>query len=85
MAAFGKPLMIAEFGSLAVGGDREQWYRDALDALPSRYPALRALLFFEVPSGRTVTYQAVDWTIQSDPEVRRTITQSIERWTANRE
>jgi hypothetical protein len=69
LAAFGRPLMIAEFGSLAVGGDRAEWYRSALEALPARYPAVRALLFFEVGSDQTVTYQKVDWTIADDADV----------------
>lgn len=66
MAAFGKPVMVAEFGSLSVGGDRNAWYRDALSDLPTRHPATQALLFFNVGNDQTVTYQKVDWTISSD-------------------
>lgn len=66
LASFDKPIMIAEFASLAVGGDRIAWYRDALTGLPQKYPAVRAILFFHATNDRTVTYQALDWTIAGD-------------------
>jgi hypothetical protein len=66
LAAFNKPIMIAEFASLAVGGDRVAWYRDALHDLHTRYPAVRALLFFEVSRDQTITYQVLDWGIAKD-------------------
>jgi hypothetical protein len=80
LASFGKPIMIAEFGSLAVGGDRGAWYRDALVDLPQHYPAVKALLFFHVKSDQTVTYQQVDWSIANDPALTRTIAAAIEPW-----
>ena len=66
LAAFGKPVMIAEFGTLAVGGDRAAWLAEALESLPRRHPAVKALLFFNVPADRTITYQAVDWSLPGD-------------------
>ncbi len=80
LASFGKPVMIAEFGSLAVGGDRATWYRTALGELPVRYPAVRALLFFEVSNDQTVTYQKVDWSLSSDPDVARVVSAAIRGW-----
>lgn len=71
LASFGKPVMVAEFGSLAVGGSRPAWYRDALDRMTTIYPAVRALLFFNVRNDQTVTYQKVDWTIDGDSAVLR--------------
>jgi hypothetical protein len=67
LAAFGKPIMIAEFGSLGVGGDRLAWYRDALAALPIDHPQVRALLFFHAARDRTVTAQEVDWSFDDAP------------------
>jgi hypothetical protein len=78
LESFGKPVMIAEFGSLAVGGDRAAWYRAALDSLPSAYPAVHALLFFNVREDQTVTYQKVDWTFSEDSSVASAIRTSIE-------
>jgi hypothetical protein len=80
LAAFGKPVMIAEFGSLEVGGDRAAWYRDALTNLPQQYPAVHAVIFFNVSGDQTVTYQRVDWTFTSDSAVSRTIRRAIEPW-----
>ena len=77
LASFGKPVMIAEFGSLAVGGDRAEWYRQALDSLPQRYPAVRALLFFQVRGDQTVTYQKVDWSFADDSAVVAAVRESL--------
>jgi hypothetical protein len=82
LESFGKPVMVAEFGSLAVGGDRAGWYRDALDRLPERYPAIKALLFFEVRRDRSVTYQHVDWSVAGDEAVVRTVTDAVAGWAA---
>ena len=77
LASFGKPVMIAEFGSLAVGGDRAEWYRQALDSLPTRYPAVRALVFFQTRDDQTVTYQKVDWTFTGDSLVTGAVRSSL--------
>jgi hypothetical protein len=79
VAAFGKPVMIAELGSLAVGGDRAAWYREALTELPRNYPAVRAVLFFNAANDQTVTYQKVDWSI-ADPALAREVVAAMETW-----
>ncbi len=84
MASFGKPIMIAEFGSLAVGGDRAEWYRDALTSLSEKYPAVKALLFFHAKNDQTVTYQKLDWSVTSDPALARTIAAAIRPWAPGR-
>jgi hypothetical protein len=73
LASMGKPVMVAEFGSLAVGGTRARWYQDALDSLTSKYPEVRAVMFFNVKNDQTVTAQKVDWTINGDSAVLRTV------------
>jgi len=80
LAAFGKPIMISEFGSLAVGGSRAEWYADALSDLPRRYPMVRGLLFFHFSSDKTTTQQPLDWTIKNDPEIVRAVTKAIHQW-----
>jgi len=77
LASFGKPIMIAELGSLAVGGDRATWYREALSSLPTRYPAVKGLLFFQVRDDQTVTYQKVDWTFTDDSLVTSAVRSSL--------
>lgn len=80
IAAFGKPIMIAEFGSLAVGGPRPQWFADALRALPQRFPQVKAVLFFHSESDRTVTYQALDWSITRDSASVAAVRAAIAGW-----
>jgi glycosyl hydrolase family 26 len=81
LASFGKPVMVAEFGSLAVGGNRAAWYRDALDSMTTKYPQVRAVLFFNVKNDQTVTYQKVDWTIGGDSAVLRSVRQGVAQLT----
>jgi len=82
LAAFGKPVMIAEFGSLGVGGDRLTWYRDALAALRAEHPRVRALLFFHVAGDRTVTAQEVDWSFEDGSELAKLIAGALRPWVA---
>ncbi|HVL68142.1 MAG TPA: glycosyl hydrolase [Vicinamibacterales bacterium] len=84
LEAFGKPVMIAELGSLAVGGDRSEWYKDALTDLPARLPAVKAVLFFNVAHDQTVTMQKVDWTLDADPHVAAAVRQAIAPWAPGR-
>jgi hypothetical protein len=80
LAAFGKPIMIAEFGSLAVGGDRVGWYRDALTRMPAKYPAVKAILFFNVKNDQTVTYQKLNWTITDEVAITSAVADQIKSW-----
>jgi len=77
---FGKPLMITEFGSLNVGGDRRKWYKDALRTLPWKYPALKAIIFFHYSYDMTTTQQSLNWYIKNDPETFRTVMQQLRVW-----
>jgi hypothetical protein len=80
LAGFGKPIMVAEFASLAVGGDRKAWYAAALTDLPRRYPAVASLLFFNVGEDQTVTYQKVDWTFSGDSLLAEAVATAIRPW-----
>ena len=42
-----KPLMIGEMGSSEQGGDKAAWIREALSRVPTEYPQIRALLWFD--------------------------------------
>jgi hypothetical protein len=77
LTGFGKPLMIAEFGTLAVGGDQGQWLREALQNLTPWYPGVRALLFFHVENDATVTRQAIDWGFKDDPVVVEAVREGL--------
>ncbi len=80
LAAFGKPIMVAELGSLMAGGERETWYREALANLPSRYPQVRAVLFFHDESDATVTMQSLDWSLTGEPALAETVATAIQSW-----
>ena len=80
LASFGKPVMVDELGSLAVGGDRASWYAKALTGLPERYPAVRAVLFFHAREDQTMTYQKVNWSFVNEPEVAQGIGAAIRAW-----
>lgn len=80
LSALKKPIMIAELGSLTVGGDRAVWYRDALTDLPLRYPLVKSVLFFHNHGDATVTYQQLDWSFARDPEIVSIVSELIGKW-----
>jgi hypothetical protein len=84
LASFGKPIMIAEFGSLAVGGDRGAWFAQALDRLPERFPAVKGLVFFHVEGDRTITYQALDWSFTEDSASLAAMRGALQAWPSAR-
>lgn len=69
--AFGKlprlPVMIAEFGSLAEGGDREEWLVEALTDGRKEFEEIRAWVFFNsrwdsnIPAGASHPDPYLDW------------------------
>jgi hypothetical protein len=66
LARHGRPILIAEFATLATGGDRAVWYREAFDALP-RYPLVRALVFFHQTADTTTSTEPLNWGILDSP------------------
>ncbi len=80
LSSFGTPVMVDEFGALAVGGDRAAWYREALTDLPAGYPAIKALLFFNAREDQTLTYQKADWSVGDDAGLSATIAEAIRPW-----
>jgi hypothetical protein len=56
-----KPVMVAEMGCAEEGGDKAAWIRETfLDAVPNRYPAVRAVAWFhDSPRGHA------DWRVDS--------------------
>ncbi|MBX7047023.1 MAG: hypothetical protein K1X86_14430 [Ignavibacteria bacterium] len=80
LAAFKKPIMLTEFGSLGVGGSRGKWYSDALVDLPSQYPAVKAILFFHYSDDKTTTQQPLNWYVKYDTASTKAIIESIKSW-----
>jgi hypothetical protein len=60
----GPPLLIAEAGTASAGGNKVDWVRDMFHSLARRnFPAIRALVLFDQPNGRTNTGLPVDWSL----------------------
>jgi beta-mannanase len=66
VSLYKKPMMITEFGSMPVGGDRATWFAQAMDALPLKYPALKGVVFYHATSDNTTTYKSLDWSFEND-------------------
>ncbi len=75
-----KPIMITEFGSLAVGGNRARWYANALDSMPQRYPLVKAIVFFHFSKDNTTTQQTLNWYFKDDHAITNTIIKEIGKW-----
>ena len=79
-AAFNKPIMLTEFASLAYGGDRTDWYNDALRDIPLKYPLVKGLLFFHFDADNTTTQQVLNWNIINDKKVVKAIRENTLKW-----
>jgi hypothetical protein len=79
-SSYNKPIMITEFGSLVVGGNRGHWFADALRDTPTKYPALKSILFFHYPADNTITSKLVSWYFIDDKATRDSIKAQIHAW-----
>ncbi len=80
VTTYKKPIMVTEFGSLAVKGNRAEWYADALSSMPTDYPMVRSIIFFHYSKDNTTTQQTLDWYIKNDKPVTTAIIKEIGKW-----
>ena len=80
LAQYGKPIMVAEFGTLMAGGERAPWFEQALTRLPQRLPNVKAVLFFHSRRDDSITYQALNWAFDEDPGVVQAIKRALATW-----
>ncbi len=80
LAAYNKPVMIAEMGTLMAGGERAPWFEQALSRLPQRLPEVKAVVFFHNQTDATLTYQELNWAFDDDPAVVAAIKRGFETW-----
>jgi len=78
MARYKKPMMLTEFGSLSVGGDRADWFTKAFESLKVKFPEVKALVFFHVSNDNTTTYKSLDWSFINDEKVMSALESSID-------
>ncbi|WP_297334989.1 glycosyl hydrolase [Algoriphagus sp.] len=79
-AAFKKPILLAEFGSLAVGGNRPAWYGKAFKDFPHRFPQVKGLIFFHNKNDATTTFQSLNWYLIQDTETLTEIKKQLHTW-----
>ncbi len=79
-ALYKKPMMITEFGSLVVGGNRARWYTDALGSLPAHFPLVRSVVFFHFSKDNTTTQQTLNWYLKNDKAVTTAIVKEVGKW-----
>ena len=80
LSSFDKPIAITEFSSLSVGGNRSKWYEDALTDIPKKYPAVKAIMFFNDSQDNTTTYKSLNWSIIGDTLTVNAIKRSFDKW-----
>ncbi len=84
LALYDKPIMLTEFGSLAVGGDRAKWFKEALSSLPVSYPKVKAVVFYHAENDNTTSYKDLNWSFDNDKEVLNSIIEGMQSWEANK-
>jgi beta-mannanase len=80
LAAFNKPMMIAEFGSLKTGGDRTKWFGEAFRDFKKKYSLVNSIVFFHYKGDKTTSDKTVNWHIKDDPKVTAEIRKQIKNW-----
>jgi len=78
VSLYKKPMIITEFGSLPVGGDRPAWFTKAFTSLRHKYPVVKGVVFFHVGSDNTTTYKSLDWSFKNDDKVVNSIRHSLD-------
>jgi hypothetical protein len=67
-----RPMMIGEFASTEVGGSKAAWISDMFSKLPTRFPSIRAIVWFNTYSDR-----GMDWPIESSASAQTAFAQGI--------
>jgi beta-mannanase len=80
LSSFGKPIIIVEFGSLKVGGNREKWYAQALNSIPQTYKNVKGVVFFNFPADKTLTDKSVSWILDPDKKETKAIQRILKNW-----
>ena len=71
-----KPVMIAEFNSTDVGGNKANWYKEALEEeIPYRFPHIKAIVIYD--EDRT-EQEKVNWKVDVSEESLEAFKQSIQ-------
>jgi hypothetical protein len=80
LSKYKKPIVIVEFGSLKVGGSRKKWYMDALTHIPKSYKNIKGIVFFNIPSDKTLTDKSVTWELSEGSDETSEIRKILSQW-----
>lgn len=69
----GKPMMIGEVASEERGGSKPRWIRNALQAIPAKFPKVRAMIWFEQND------RGMRWPIESSKASRKAFAKAIQK------
>jgi beta-mannanase len=75
-----KPIIVAEVGTVPMGGNKNMWYRDMFHSLAAgNFPLIEGLVIFDNPASSAPNGLNVDLSMSSDPEVYSVIDEDILR------
>ena len=69
----GKPILLGEFASSSYGGHKALWIRNLLSELPTRFPRIRGLVWFDAVD------RGIDWPIETSATVTRAFSGAIRK------
>jgi len=78
LAQFKKPIMLTEFASLAVGGNRPMWYKNALTGIQKKYPGVKSIVLFHSSEDNTTTYKSLNWQVINDKTTVQKIIEAMQ-------
>ncbi len=64
----GKPIVVSEFASVEQGGDKGAWITDAYTRFRTKYPGIKAVIYYNKPETQVDGTQ--DWRIDTSPASR---------------
>ncbi|HUE76617.1 MAG TPA: glycosyl hydrolase [Longimicrobiales bacterium] len=73
-----RPIVIAELGTVALGGSQADWFDAALDRITTTYPQTKALVLFDNPADQTLPGAVIDWSIEDDAAVLAVFRRHVE-------
>lgn len=79
LAGLGKPLAICELGTLSLGGDATEWYRQGFYHLGHTYGRVRAVVLFNNRHDTTMSATPLDWSVLRSSSATALVRQEIER------
>lgn len=59
-----KPMMLSEFGSVEEGGDKPHWLQDAGSDIATRFPQVKAAIYFDAVEPQR---SSIDWRLDTTP------------------